>query len=126
MREEEELPETARSEQAEPARGYVVVTTTVADETEARELGAGLLADRLVACAQMIPIRSLYTWKGETADEAEVLVVLKTRAELYPVLERAIRRRHRYETPEIVMLPVAGGLDAYLDWIDEVTTPPGT
>lgn len=102
---------------------HLVVTTTVANENDARALAARLLADRLVACAQMLPIRSLYTWKDEIADEAEVLIVLKTREELYEPLERAILELHGYELPEIVMMPLAGGLGGYLDWIDEVTGP---
>ena len=100
---------------------YAVVSTTVASTRDAREIADKVLGDRLAACVQMVPINSLYTWNGTLADESEVLLLLKTRAELYPELERAILSVHKYETPEIVMLPVADGLPAYLAWIDEVT-----
>ena len=75
----------------------------------------------MAACVQMLPIDSLYTWKGETVSESEVLLLVKTRRELYAEIERTIVSLHNYETPEILLLPVAEGLPAYLDWIDEVT-----
>ena len=50
-----------------------------------------------------------------------MLLLLKTRQELYSELEKAILSVHKYETPEILLLPVDQGLPAYLDWIDEVT-----
>jgi periplasmic divalent cation tolerance protein len=100
---------------------YAVVSTTVASDEDAREIAGKVLSERLAACAQLVEINSLYTWKGAACDEREVLLLLKTRAELYPELERAILSLHKYETPEIVMLPVAQGLPGYLAWIDEVT-----
>jgi len=100
---------------------YVVVSTTVASNEDAREIAEKVLGERLAACVQMLAISSLYTWKGAIAHENEVLLLLKTRAELYPELERLIVSVHKYETPEIVMLPVSQGLPGYLGWIDDVT-----
>jgi periplasmic divalent cation tolerance protein len=103
----------------------VVVSTTVASDEDAREIALKVLGARLVACVQMLAISSLYTWKGVIADEKEVLLLLKTRAELYPALEREILSVHKYETPEIVMHPISGGLAGYLAWIDDVTKDGG-
>lgn len=33
-----------------------------------------------------------------------------------------VNREHSYETPEVVFLPVVGGSEPYLKWIQEVTT----
>jgi periplasmic divalent cation tolerance protein len=100
---------------------YAVVLTTVKSPEDARQIAEKLLSERLAACVQMLPIDSLYTWKGEVAADSEVLLLVKTRKELYPELEKAIVAVHKYETPEILLLPVAGGLPAYLNWIQEVT-----
>lgn len=100
---------------------YAVVSTTVSSTEDALVIADKVLGLGLAACVQMVPIRSLYTWKGAVADESEVLLLLKTRSELYPELERAILSVHSYQTPEIVMLPVEQGLPDYLAWIDEVT-----
>lgn len=100
---------------------YAVVLTTAKSLEDARQIAQKVLSERLVSCAQLLPINSLYTWKGEVVEEGEVLLLLKTRQELYAELERAIVSVHSYETPEIVLLPIIQGLPAYLDWIDEVT-----
>jgi periplasmic divalent cation tolerance protein len=108
-------------EQALPAGSHAVVLTTAGSREDARRIADKLLGGRLAACVQMVPIDSLYIWKGEIASESEVLLLVKTREELYPEIEKAIVAVHNYETPEILLLPVANGLPAYLGWIDEVT-----
>jgi len=104
-----------------PTTSYAVVLTTVRSREDARKIAEKLLSERLAACIQLVPIDSLYTWKGEMAAESEVLLLVKTRRERYAELEKAIVSVHEYETPEILLLPVAEGLPAYLSWIDEVT-----
>ena len=99
---------------------YSVVLTTAGSREDARVVAAKV-SEKLAACVQLLPIESMYTWKGEVAHEEEILLLLKTREDLYPELEKAITAVHKYETPEIVLLPVGNGLPAYLGWIDEVT-----
>lgn len=98
----------------------IVVTTTDTDES-AREIARAALDARLAACAQIFPIRSLYKWKGDWRDEAELLVQMKARVEDYELLAAAIRAAHPYETPEILRVDVAGGVAAYLDWVAQAT-----
>ena len=96
---------------------YCVVATTFPDAETARKVARGLLERRLAACAQTYPVRSEYWWKGEICRATEVAATFKTRMELYPEAEGYIRSAHPYETPEILALPVAAGLPAYLRWI---------
>jgi len=112
---------------SEPAddRGYVVLMTAVGSDEAARTLSRSLVEDGLVACAQRLPIRSCYRWRGELVEEDETLVLLKTRRACWPELSEAVRSRHPYEVPEIIELPVTRGWPAYLDWIDEQTAPSG-
>ena len=98
-----------------------VVMTTVASLEDARELATAVLDARLVAAVQMLSVNSLYTWKGARVDATEVLLILITREALYERLQTTISSLHKYETPEIVILPIGAGLPAYLNWIDEVT-----
>jgi periplasmic divalent cation tolerance protein len=50
-------------------------------------------------------------------------VLIKTTRERYPALEAAIRAGHPYTVPEIIAIPLAGGLPAYLDWVENETRP---
>ncbi len=105
-----------------PDTDAVVVMTTVATPDEAVALVRALLDRRLVACGTVLPgARSLYRWGGKVADEAEVVVLLKTRAARVEALEGAFGELHPYKVPELLALPVCGGLRKYLDWIDGET-----
>jgi periplasmic divalent cation tolerance protein len=105
-----------------PADAAVVVLTTLANEEEAVTLVRALLDRRLVACGTVLPAgRSLYRWEGQVADEREAVVLLKTRRDRLPELERTFADLHPYRVPELLALPVESGLDRYLGWIDTET-----
>jgi periplasmic divalent cation tolerance protein len=103
---------------AEPC---VAVITTVGTEEEARAVIDALLDERLAACVQRIPISSSYHWQGRRCDEEELMLLIKTRASLYQRVEARIRAHHSYELPEIIQLPITGGLPEYLHWIAQQT-----
>lgn len=98
-----------------------VVITTTPGRAEARSLAKALLKNRMAACVQLMPIESFYTWDGELHDDDEILLLIKTQAELFPALEAFIKEVHSYQVPEIIQLPVTNGSDTYLRWIGEVT-----
>jgi periplasmic divalent cation tolerance protein len=76
---------------------------------------------RLAACVNIIsgPIESIYRWKGKVEKARERLLVIKTSANRLKRLEREVRRLHSYETPEFLVMVVAGGSKAYLSWLNE-------
>jgi periplasmic divalent cation tolerance protein len=100
---------------------YGIVLTTFANEQQAKPVIDEILECKLAACVQEIKIKSHYVWKGELCREDEVLVLLKTRKELYPELEKKLKEIHPYETPEILLVDVELGSLAYLKWLDEQT-----
>jgi periplasmic divalent cation tolerance protein len=100
---------------------YAVVLTTCADRAAASALAEALVARRLAACVQMLPIDSVYEWEGKIVQAAEILLICKIKRADYADAEAAIRELHSYRTPEIVMLPIEAGFAGYLSWIDSVT-----
>ncbi len=101
--------------------GYCVVMTTVGSDDEARSLCRSLVEGGLVACAQRVPIESLYRWEGELVEDRETLVLLKTRRARSAELMAALQAQHPYDVPEVIELPVTGGWPPYLRWVDEQT-----
>jgi periplasmic divalent cation tolerance protein len=100
----------------------VVVLTTVTSEDEAMTLVRALLDRRLIACGTLLPgARSLYRWEDRIADEPEVVVLLKTRAERVAALESAFADLHPFKVPELLALPVSAGMEQYLGWIGRET-----
>jgi len=100
---------------------YIIVFITCASQKEAETIVDSLLKKRLAACGNIIKsVESKFWWRGKIDKESEVLVMLKTKKENFNKIEKEVRRRHSYEVPEIIALPVIAGSKAYLDWIDNV------
>ena len=101
---------------------FAVVLVTAPDMDLARRLAKAALEAKLAACANIVPaVESHYWWKGTLESSDEVLLIFKTRQQLLPKLERAVREIHPYDTPEFVALPLAAGSRKYLAWLTDNT-----
>lgn len=96
---------------------FCVILTTVGNREAADQLAEALVSRRLAACVQISDVASTYWWNGRVTRDSECLLLVKTAAKLYKQVESAVLELHSYEVPEIVQLPIAQGLDRYLDWI---------
>lgn len=77
-----------------------------------------LVEAKLAACVNILPaMRSIYRWQGEIQTATEHLLIAKTRVVDYPAIETRIKALHSYELPEVIAVPVVGGLPAYLAWL---------
>ncbi|MDD1685019.1 MAG: divalent-cation tolerance protein CutA [Methanoregula sp.] len=101
---------------AESGQEICVICTTVPTDQSAA-IAEKLLGSNLVACVNIMPVRSLYRWKGQSCDDDEHLLIIKTRRGLSEVVIRAIRMVHPYEVPEIIVLPVIAGHAPYIAWV---------
>jgi periplasmic divalent cation tolerance protein len=101
----------------------IVVLITTPSKEVAEQIATSLLEKKLAACVNIIAsVKSLFIWKGETCEDDEVLLVVKSRADLFEdQIIPVVMEDHPYEVPEIIALPVMMGLQSYLDWINEVT-----
>ncbi len=102
---------------------YIIVLITVPSEAVGRQLADALLEEKLAACVNIIPaVHSLYTWKGEIQNDQEVLLMVKSREDLFEDhLVPAVKALHPYEVPEIIALPIIMGSKSYLNWVGEET-----
>lgn len=101
----------------------IVVLITVPSKDMGKQIARTLLEQKLAACVNIIsPIDSMYTWEGKICTDEEVLLVVKSRAELFEnQLVPAIQAIHTYQVPEIIAFPIKMGAKSYLDWIEAVT-----
>lgn len=96
----------------------IVVLTTIEDQKSGEALAQMLVEKRLAACVQVMPAMiSVYRWEDHIEYASESLLLIKTTRELYHEIEETIRKNHRYETPEILALPVVAGAADYLQWL---------
>jgi periplasmic divalent cation tolerance protein len=98
------------------------VLVTAPSEREAGRIGRALVGAGLAACANVVPgIRSIFRWEGKVSEEREVLLIVKSRAALFPRLAAEVKRCHSYQVPEVIALPISSGTADYLAWIRKST-----
>jgi periplasmic divalent cation tolerance protein len=97
----------------------VVFSTAPSDKSEL--LARMLVEKRIVACVNVVPVRSYYRWKGDFCDEQEHLLIAKTTRENSKKVIEAIKDLHPYEVPEIIALPVIDGYLPYREWVVQET-----
>lgn len=93
------------------------VIITADDEGWLIDFTRSLVTDRLAACGQHQPIRSVYRWQGGIQEERETRVALHTRTSLVNKIIDRVRQAHPYEVPCVLALAVADGNPAYLEWV---------
>jgi periplasmic divalent cation tolerance protein len=92
---------------------------TASNDAEARLIARVLVETRLAACVNIIPgMRSVYRWEGEIHEDAEIVLIAKTRRERVPALTAKIKDIHSYDCPCVVSIDIDGGNPDFLDWID--------
>ncbi len=99
---------------------HIVILITAKDTAEAETIGHKLLDEKLIACVNIVKdVRSLFWWQGKVDQSDEVLLVVKSRQELFGKIVETVKAVHSYDVPEILALPVMDGNKDYLNWIDE-------
>ncbi len=111
---------TTRGESEMADAEYLVVLVTVPSAEAGIALGRQLVTERQAGCVQVLPGgTAIYRWQGQLCVDPMTQLLIKTRRAAWPALRDRILELHSDEVPEILALPVADGLPAYLRWLDE-------
>jgi periplasmic divalent cation tolerance protein len=98
----------------------MVVLITAGSQAEAEKIAQALVGELLAACVNLIPgITSVYRWEGAVQSDQEWLLVAKTRRDVLDELVQCVQAIHSYDVPETIALPITGGSETYLRWIDQ-------
>jgi periplasmic divalent cation tolerance protein len=99
---------------------YVVLLITASNIEEANKIAEVLLNQRKAACVNIVPgVSSLFWWQDKLDSAQESLLIVKTKASLLPEVISLVKEVHSYDVPEIIALPIVGGNQDYLEWIDK-------
>ena len=102
------------------AEKILLALSTFPDAETARQISNQLVTERFAACANMLPsVESIYRWKGQIESGSETLVLFKLSEDRQSAFQDKLRSLHPYDVPEIIFVPVAGGLPEYLQWVSE-------
>ncbi|GGC80581.1 divalent-cation tolerance protein CutA [Undibacterium terreum] len=96
----------------------LLVICNVPDAASAQQLAEEILKNNYAACVNVMPeMRSFYNWNGRQETSTEFALLIKSTQTRYAELQALIENLHPYEVPEIIAIPVAAGLPAYLQWV---------
>ena len=99
---------------------YIVLFITTATAEEAQRISRVLLEQKKVACVNIVPrVNSLFLWQGKLDSAEESLLIVKTKASLLSEIVPLVKEIHSYDIPELIALPIIGGNQDYLDWIQK-------
>ena len=98
---------------------FAIVYITAANAAEAERIGAALLTERLAACVNIIPVKSIYWWEGAVTRGDEAVIIAKTLAAKIPLLNDRVRSLHSYTTPAIVAVPLLHVDRDFAKWLEE-------
>ena len=101
----------------------LLILCTCPNADSASRIARVLVEERLAACVNRVPgLTSVYRWQGEIHEDNEVLLLIKTRRELFELLRARIIELHPYDVPEVIAFDIAAGHAPYLEWLRTETT----
>jgi periplasmic divalent cation tolerance protein len=99
---------------------FIIIYITYETKKDAEKTCRYLLEKRLVACANIYPIKSMYWWKGEITDSDEYVSILKTPEKNWERIKEVVAQKHPYDTPCIMKLDAEAN-PGYEEWIRRET-----
>ncbi len=104
-----------------PEENLLLVMITAANEAEALNISKTLVEERLIACANQFPVRSIFSWEGKIENASEIMLLCKSKESIFDHLLRRVQELHSYDVPEIIAIPITAGSEDYLGWVDDST-----
>ncbi len=97
-----------------------LIYSTFGSEKDAQKVAKHLLEKKLVGCAVMFPVKSMFWWKGSIDGAQETILLLKTTKSLAVKAKKELVQKQPYKVPCILDWS-AGVNDSYLNWLLEST-----
>lgn len=102
---------------------FCIILITASSVEEGERIAGSLVDHHLVACVNLVPsVKSVFFWEGKTDQQSEVLLIAKSRKTLLNQIIDHVKKIHSYSVPEIIAIPVIGGSEDYLKWVEETTS----
>lgn len=95
----------------------VMVYITMPSEVVAKEIVRFLLEQHLIACATILPCKSMYWWDGVIQDDQELIVLAKTTEDKFELMQQEVEKNHPYKIPCILKFTAIAN-SSYAQWVD--------
>lgn len=89
-----------------------------ASENQAQKVAWHLISKKLIACANIFPITSIYSWKGKVMNAKEFVIIAKSSKSKFDEVKREVKQVHSYEIPCVVMWEGTAN-EEYQKWVND-------
>ncbi len=96
---------------------FLILYTTVKNKRDADKISNILIKERLAACVNYFPVKSVYQWKNKIERNSEYMLICKTTKKNFIELKNRLKEIHPYELPEIISVNIFKGDKRFLNWI---------
>jgi periplasmic divalent cation tolerance protein len=97
----------------------ILIYITCKDKKEAKKIGLYLVKQRMAACCNIFPIKSIYHWEKKVVFGKETVLIVKTLESNFNQIEKEVRKLHSYTVPCILKIPIKVGNKEYLEWLEK-------
>jgi len=96
----------------------ILLYVTCKDKREAEKIAMHLVKKRLIACANIFPITSIYRWNYKIVNEVEYVIIAKTNNKNFRKVVAEVKKIHSYQIPCILRIN-AGANKEYEIWANK-------
>jgi periplasmic divalent cation tolerance protein len=96
---------------------FAEFVVTCSSWQEAQAITDVLLEKHLVACVEMVDVKSKYRRQGRLEEAREIKLVMESRADNFEQIEAEVRKLHGYETFALQQLPLSRLSGAAAEWL---------
>jgi periplasmic divalent cation tolerance protein len=97
----------------------IMISVSFPDEESALETAKQLIEKKLIACAQLTKIHSMYRWQNQLESSQEISMQAKSIQSNFKLVQEFVREAHPYEVPEIIATPILEIDQRYFKWMLE-------
>jgi len=97
----------------------IFVYITNPNRKAALKIANELLKQRLIGCANIFPIESLYWWKEKIVKDKEYVLIAKTLEKNYKKVKDIVEKIHPYSVQCILKIKIDKVNEKYLKWLKE-------
>jgi len=97
---------------------FVEIVLTCASWQEAQKITDVLLEQHLVACVELVEVKSKNWWQGELENSNEIKLIMQSRVNYFDRIEEVVKKLHSYETPNLHAMPIVHVTDDVKAWLE--------
>jgi len=99
---------------------FIFIYITHKSQEEAEKISTSLLEQKLIACANIFPLKSAYWWQDKIEKGDECVSILKAPTHNWEKIKEEVKKIHSFEVPCITKIEVEAN-EEYEAWVNSET-----